>query len=401
MKCAAAVHRPWPVTWALLPGASLPRRSLLPAVSPRQSSRSHRLPVGGREPAPYARRHTILRHSPQPQLRAPMSQVPSEAHLRWRAYTVALYTTRVSSCSPLREASALRRCRCRRLCAATRAMGPAPATVPPLRTTYPRGQRSFPAPAEAVPADLAYGPELRLKAVNIRRRPAAAAPPELLPKRCSLPCTEPGPGAQQLSRAFDKIRDTVTAQGGDATVEHTLLKQARISICFGTLNNCLVDEANPWSDHAVAAAIPAATVRQGAGVSRWDHGVLQTDGTRREITPRRGCARTPAACRTRHGHGLVGDGCGVGGQPRGGGPVRGPVRDARRAALRCAGAVSPASLGAEEPRVRDVQPHRPALGEHGRPRLPKCGDEFNGRLAPQGAGATRPSNRPVRSRQGE
>ncbi|MGW2081178.1 hypothetical protein ACWCOW_30310 [Streptomyces sp. NPDC001939] len=38
---------------------------------------------------------------------------------------------------------------------------------------------------------------------------------------------------------------TVTAQGGDATVEHALLKQARISIRFGTLNNCLFDEANP------------------------------------------------------------------------------------------------------------------------------------------------------------
>ncbi|MFJ9901255.1 integrase [Streptomyces sp. NPDC091280] len=54
-----------------------------------------------------------------------------------------------------------------------------------------------------------------------------------------------GSGAEQLSRTFDKIRDTVAAQGGDATVEHALLKQARISIRFGTLNNCLFDEANP------------------------------------------------------------------------------------------------------------------------------------------------------------
>lgn len=329
-----------------------------------------------------------------------MSQVPSEAHLRWRAYTVALFTTRVSSCSPLREASALRRCRCRRLCAATRAMGPTPATVPPLRTTYPRGQRFFPAPAEAVPADLACGPELRLKAVNIRRRPAAAAPPELLSQRCSLPCTDPGPGAQQLSRVFDKIRDTVTAQGGDATVEHALLKQARISICFGTLDNCLVDEANPWSDHAVAAAIRAATVRQGAGVSRWDHGVLQTDGTRREITPHPDVVAPGRRPLAEHVMGMVWSATDAEWADNLAAALY-AARYGTLAAPRCAGAVSPASLGAEEPRVRDVRPHRPALGEHGRPRLPKCGDEFNGRLAPQGAGATRPSNRPVRSRQGE
>ncbi|GAA2750352.1 integrase [Kitasatospora cinereorecta] len=54
-----------------------------------------------------------------------------------------------------------------------------------------------------------------------------------------------GPGAEQLTRTFDKIRDTVAAQGGDTTVEHALLKQARVSIRFGTLNNCLFDAANP------------------------------------------------------------------------------------------------------------------------------------------------------------
>ncbi|MFF9714658.1 integrase [Streptomyces sp. NPDC014603] len=54
-----------------------------------------------------------------------------------------------------------------------------------------------------------------------------------------------GPGAEQLTRTFNTIRDTVAAQGGDATVEHALLKQARISIRFGTLNNCLFDAANP------------------------------------------------------------------------------------------------------------------------------------------------------------
>ncbi|KOU51515.1 hypothetical protein ADK56_09785 [Streptomyces sp. MMG1522] len=54
-----------------------------------------------------------------------------------------------------------------------------------------------------------------------------------------------GPGAEQLTRTFDQIRETAAAQGGDATVEHALLKQARVSIRFGTLNNCLFDAANP------------------------------------------------------------------------------------------------------------------------------------------------------------
>ncbi|MFF2409773.1 integrase [Streptomyces sp. NPDC058092] len=54
-----------------------------------------------------------------------------------------------------------------------------------------------------------------------------------------------GPGADHLTRTFDKIRDTFAAQGGDATVEHALLKQARVSIRFGTLNNCLFDATNP------------------------------------------------------------------------------------------------------------------------------------------------------------
>ncbi|MET7593863.1 integrase [Streptomyces sp. NPDC005481] len=54
-----------------------------------------------------------------------------------------------------------------------------------------------------------------------------------------------GPGADQLTRTFEAIRDAVAAQGGDATVEHALLKQARVSIRFGALNNCLFDVANP------------------------------------------------------------------------------------------------------------------------------------------------------------
>ncbi|MGW0749801.1 integrase [Streptomyces sp. NPDC002587] len=54
-----------------------------------------------------------------------------------------------------------------------------------------------------------------------------------------------GAGAERLARTFDAIRDTATAHGGDATVEHALLKNARISIRFGTLNNCLFDASDP------------------------------------------------------------------------------------------------------------------------------------------------------------
>ncbi|MFG2671559.1 integrase [Streptomyces sp. NPDC048445] len=54
-----------------------------------------------------------------------------------------------------------------------------------------------------------------------------------------------GPGAEQVARTFDKIRDTVAALGGDASVEDAMLRKARISIRFGTLNNCLFDAANP------------------------------------------------------------------------------------------------------------------------------------------------------------
>ncbi|MEU6352988.1 hypothetical protein ABZ896_27285 [Streptomyces sp. NPDC047072] len=55
----------------------------------------------------------------------------------------------------------------------------------------------------------------------------------------------PASGTPLFCCTFDTISDTVAAQGSDATVEHALLKQARISIRFGTLNNCLFDAANP------------------------------------------------------------------------------------------------------------------------------------------------------------
>ncbi|MFD5339894.1 integrase [Streptomyces hawaiiensis] len=54
-----------------------------------------------------------------------------------------------------------------------------------------------------------------------------------------------GPGADRVKEAFDHVKDTVRARGGDARVEEDLLRKARITIRFGALNNCLFDQANP------------------------------------------------------------------------------------------------------------------------------------------------------------
>lgn len=54
-----------------------------------------------------------------------------------------------------------------------------------------------------------------------------------------------GPAAERMAKVFDRIQQTVKARNGDATVERTLLRKARISIRFGTLNHCAFDENNP------------------------------------------------------------------------------------------------------------------------------------------------------------
>ncbi|MFC9251763.1 integrase [Amycolatopsis thailandensis] len=54
-----------------------------------------------------------------------------------------------------------------------------------------------------------------------------------------------GPGADRVKEAFDEISATVQARGGDARVESDMLRKSRITIRFGTLNNCLFDPANP------------------------------------------------------------------------------------------------------------------------------------------------------------
>jgi hypothetical protein len=61
-----------------------------------------------------------------------------------------------------------------------------------------------------------------------------------------------GPGAHRLTAAFDAIKETAEhlvttgqARQGDARVEYDLLRKTRISIRFGKLNHCTMDENNP------------------------------------------------------------------------------------------------------------------------------------------------------------
>ena len=68
-----------------------------------------------------------------------------------------------------------------------------------------------------------------------------------------------GPGAEQMAQTFDDIHHTAQARGGDATVERALLRKARISIRFGVLNHCVMDENNP----AGAACLEHAVVPEG------------------------------------------------------------------------------------------------------------------------------------------
>ncbi|GAA3865171.1 hypothetical protein GCM10022243_34230 [Saccharothrix violaceirubra] len=44
---------------------------------------------------------------------------------------------------------------------------------------------------------------------------------------------------------FDRIRQTVKAQAGDASVERVMLRRAGISLRFGTLDHCAFDECDP------------------------------------------------------------------------------------------------------------------------------------------------------------
>jgi len=66
-----------------------------------------------------------------------------------------------------------------------------------------------------------------------------------------------GPGADQITQAFNHIQQTVQARQGDAAVERALLRNARLSIRFGVLNHCVMDDSNPAGAMCLEnAAIP-------------------------------------------------------------------------------------------------------------------------------------------------
>jgi hypothetical protein len=68
-----------------------------------------------------------------------------------------------------------------------------------------------------------------------------------------------GPGADRITQTFNDIPLTVQARGGDATVERAMLCKGRLSIRFGALNHCVMDESNP----AGAACLDNAIIPEG------------------------------------------------------------------------------------------------------------------------------------------
>jgi hypothetical protein len=68
-----------------------------------------------------------------------------------------------------------------------------------------------------------------------------------------------GPGADRITQTFNDIQHAVQARGGDATVERAMLQKTRLSIRFGTLNHCVMDENNP----AGAACLDDAVIPRG------------------------------------------------------------------------------------------------------------------------------------------
>jgi hypothetical protein len=71
-----------------------------------------------------------------------------------------------------------------------------------------------------------------------------------------------GPGAERLHEAFAAIRAkaaelraTNQAQRGDLRVEHDLLRRTRLSVRFGKLNHCTLDDANPTGAKCLEDAV--------------------------------------------------------------------------------------------------------------------------------------------------
>ena len=84
----------------------------------------------------------------------------------------------------------------------------------------------------------------RASGVRDRRRPVPATRGPLPTHKTGEPIGY-GPGAERMAHTFNDIQHTAQARGGDATVERALLRKARISIRFGILNHCVMDENNP------------------------------------------------------------------------------------------------------------------------------------------------------------
>lgn len=50
-----------------------------------------------------------------------------------------------------------------------------------------------------------------------------------------------------MTAAFDAVKHSLQAKGGDKRIEYDLLRKTRLSIRFGKLNHCTFDETNPTS----------------------------------------------------------------------------------------------------------------------------------------------------------
>ncbi|GAA2255234.1 hypothetical protein GCM10010402_08130 [Actinomadura luteofluorescens] len=88
-----------------------------------------------------------------------------------------------------------------------------------------------------------------------------------------------GPGVDKLTAAFDAIQQTAEemvatgqARQGDARVERDLLRKFRISIRFGTLNHCTLDENNPVGAKCLEGTVKIPEGHRGPLVDRCQPG---------------------------------------------------------------------------------------------------------------------------------
>ncbi|CAL9278957.1 hypothetical protein [Streptomyces sp. SudanB182_2057] len=71
-----------------------------------------------------------------------------------------------------------------------------------------------------------------------------------------------GPGADRMREAFaavrhqaEQLQSTTAAQRGDVRVEHDLLRRTRISVRFGKLNHCTMNDADPTGAKCIEDAV--------------------------------------------------------------------------------------------------------------------------------------------------